>query len=299
MAHCKIMILLLVAMMLLSFAGCGEKNEEKGDDTANDGAMISGTVSSDGWTMDYIRFGKGEKTMVILPGLSLKPICPGGEAVAQAYAMFADEYTVYLFDRRTAPPEDYTIYQMSYDTIYAMDELEIKDSVIFGASQGGMMGIVIAAERPDLASKLILGSTAARASEDMDALIGLWLDYAMKADREGLAAALADYIYSEETLAGYRDYLIQSNLDVTDEELRDFIVYASTLEDMDIRDDAAIIQCPVLILGSENDRVTGAEASRELQEITGGELFLYEEYGHGVYDEAPDFRDRMADFMAK
>jgi hypothetical protein len=29
------------------------------------------------------------------------------------------------------------------------------------------------------------------------------------------------------------------------------------------------------------------------------ELFIYEKYGHSVYDEAPDFREKMLNFLCK
>ena len=39
------------------------------------------------------------------------------------------------------------------------------------------------------------------------------------------------------------------------------------------------------------------EASRELAgRIPGAELVMYEGLGHGLYEEAPDFLDRVAEF---
>ena len=38
-------------------------------------------------------------------------------------------------------------------------------------------------------------------------------------------------------------------------------------------------------------------ASEELSKALGWELFLYDDYWHAVYDEAPDYRDRMLDFL--
>ena len=39
------------------------------------------------------------------------------------------------------------------------------------------------------------------------------------------------------------------------------------------------------------------EASREIAEqIPGCELYIYEDLSHGLYEEAPDFIDRVRDF---
>lgn len=63
--------------------------------------------------MNYIKFGKGNKIMVILPGLSLKPVCNDSEAVINAYKMFEDDFTVYLFDCRSDVDKNYTVYDMA------------------------------------------------------------------------------------------------------------------------------------------------------------------------------------------
>lgn len=66
----------------------------------------------------------------------------------------------------------------------------------------------------------------------------------------------------------------------------------------DCSDALSAIRCPVLVLGSEGDRVVTAESSTQLAEALGCELYLYDgSYGHGVYDEAPDYKQRCLDFL--
>ena len=64
------------------------------------------TLKTDDFSMQYIRFGSGEKSMVILPGLSVQSVMPLAQDVAKAYEIFSEQYTVYLFDRRAELPED-------------------------------------------------------------------------------------------------------------------------------------------------------------------------------------------------
>ena len=60
------------------------------------------------------------------------------------------------------------------------------------------------------------------------------------------------------------------------------------------------IACPTLILGGEEDRVVGAEGSRELHAaIPGSELYLYPGLGHGAFEEAPDFNERIYRFFTE
>ncbi len=52
------------------------------------------------------------------------------------------------------------------------------------------------------------------------------------------------------------------------------------------------IQCPVLVIGSKDDRVLGSKASLLIaNQIPHSELFMYEGYGHAAYDTAPDYRE--------
>jgi hypothetical protein len=53
-----------------------------------------------------------------------------------------------------------------------------------------------------------------------------------------------------------------------------------------------------LALGSEGDRVTTPEGSRQIAEKLGCAIYLYDSsYGHAVYDEAPDYKERILAFF--
>ena len=51
------------------------------------------------------------------------------------------------------------------------------------------------------------------------------------------------------------------------------------------------LECPVLVLGSRDDRVLGGKASEQIAEQLENspdcELVIYEDYGHAAYDLAP------------
>ena len=57
------------------------------------------------------------------------------------------------------------------------------------------------------------------------------------------------------------------------------------------------ISCPTLIIGGKLDQIVTGEASEQLHTlIAHSQLYLYKNYGHGLYEEAPDFLDRIMDF---
>ena len=62
-------------------------------------------------------------------------------------------------------------------------------------------------------------------------------------------------------------------------------------------DELCKITCPTLVIGGKEDRIATGEASEEIAElIPGSMLHMYEGLGHGLYEEAPDFLERIMDF---
>ncbi len=58
------------------------------------------------------------------------------------------------------------------------------------------------------------------------------------------------------------------------------------------------IACHTLIIAGGRDQIVGAEASREIaSQIVGRQLYIYEDLGHGLYEEAKDFSQRILSFL--
>ena len=65
----------------------------------------------------------------------------------------------------------------------------------------------------------------------------------------------------------------------------------------DVRDELSKISCPTLIISGSDDKTVGNDAAGELSDgIAGSELFVYEGLGHGAFEEAKDFYDRVFAF---
>lgn len=248
--------------------------------------------------MDYITFGKGTKTFVIIPGLSIHSVMGLADAVKEAYRIFADDYTVYLFDRPKQLENGITIRELAGETAAAMQALRFEHACILGVSQGGMMAQYIAIDYPELVGSLILGSALSKPNATFEAVGGKWLQLAEQRDERALIESFVDKVYARKTLEQYRDVLISSNLGITEEEYERFVILAKSCFGFNCYDELPKIQCPTLVLGSEGDEVVTAEASRETAEALSCELYLYDKsFGHGVYDEAADYKQRCKDFF--
>lgn len=247
--------------------------------------------------MDYAKFGSGNKNLVIIPGLSIKSVISSANAVAKAYELFCEDFTVYVLDRRNNITKGLTINDMAEDIAKVMQELKISDAYIFGTSQGGMIAQLLAIEHPSLVKKLVLGSSASRLYDKSERLIKSWISLAEEGRIEELCEDFVKKLYSKPFADKYGALIVKMNSDATQSELERFIVLSSACIGFDIRNKLNKIKCPVLVLGAKEDEVLTDTASYETAELLGGELYMYDApYGHAVYDEAEDYKERLMNF---
>ena len=79
-----------------------------------------------------------------------------------------------------------------------------------------------------------------------------------------------------------------------------FFRNAEAILSFDVRDALSKITCPTLIMAGSDDHTVGNDAAVLLQSgIRGSELYIYEGLGHGAYEEAKDFYDRVFEFCSR
>lgn len=259
------------------------------------------TIHSANFSMDYFHFGHGEKTLVILPGLSVQSVMGAADAIAEAYRPIEDKFTVYVFDRRSDLPAAYSVREMARDTAEAFRALGLKQVCLFGASQGGMIALVLAIEYPELVGKMVLGSTSAHVQEVQYRVPEEWIRLAKAGDRAGLYLAFGREIYPSAVFEQYKDALLAAAGTVTDRDLERFVILAEGMKDFDVVKDLDRIQCPVLAIGVFEDGVLDSDATMEIAEKLdvnpNFRLYMYTGYGHAAFDTAPDYKQRILRFF--
>ena len=243
----------------------------------------------------YIRFGIGKKNLVMVAGMSMTGLAGLGAAVSEMYRDYVEEYTVYVFDRRLVLPDDASVRSMAQDTAEAMQALGIEKADVMGASQGGMVALILAIDHPELVHALIPCSSCCYQNEVGKETFSVWSALADQRDGNGIYRNFFARVYTVPNESALAFCLDTS----TAEQCRRFGILARACYNFDCRDELKKIQCPVLVLGSAQDRVLGGASSPDLAERLGCECFIYQDYGHAVYDEAPDFRQRMLNFLHK
>ena len=246
--------------------------------------------------MDYISFGAGKKVLIMIPGLGDGMMTVKGKALpfAWEYRMFAKDFMVYLFSRKNELEEGYSIRDMARDLKIAMDKLGIKKADIMGVSQGGMIAEYMAIDYPEVVNKLILVVTVGRQNECIQSNVKRWIELAEQ-NRYGEAMKdTPEYIQKYRLMLGLLGFFPGPKNKIR------FLRMAKSCVEHSLYEELRKIKAPTLIVGGERDQTVTGEASREIAEqIDNCELYMYAEYGHGLYSEAKDFNQRVYDFLLK
>ena len=144
----------------------------------------NGTVKLNGGTMDYVRFGNGQRVLIMLPGLgdSLRSVRGTALPMAAMYREFGKSFTVYMFSRKSPLPRGYTTRDMARDQAAAMEALGIERAHVFGVSMGGMIAQWLAIDFPEKVDRLVLAVTAAEPNAILTESVGEWTDLARAGD---------------------------------------------------------------------------------------------------------------------
>ncbi len=259
----------------------------------------TGVVKTGSFSMEYAVFGEGAKFFVMLPGVSLHSVILSADSIAAAYEAFGEEYTVYVFERVTDIPEGYTVSDMADDTASALQDLGISGAYVFGASQGGMTAQLLAARYPSLVKKAVLGSTMLKESPFAADCFDGFIKAVHSGDVRAVNRAFFEKIYPEDYLKKYAAAFRLLETQGTKEEMRRFQRELEAMRGFDASREDKNIVCPVLVIGDTSDKILPPEASPELAAHLGAELFMYDGFGHAVYDTAPDYKEKIKEFFAK
>ncbi len=259
----------------------------------------NGSVSIGDTDMDYVSFGKGRDALIMLPGVGDGLTTVKGMAIPMAitYRMFACNYKVYIFSRKNYLPEGYSTRDMARDQAEAMKKLGISKAKVVGISQGGMIAQYLAIDFPELVEKLVLAVTLSKQNEMVREAVTKWIGMAMQGSYKDLMIDTAEKSYSERYLRKYRRLYPLLGKIGKPKDFSRFMIQATSCIGHDAYAELENIICPVLVIGGDNDRIVGVNASYEIADkIKNCELFIYKGLGHAAYEEARDFNKRVQDF---
>jgi 3-oxoadipate enol-lactonase len=151
-----------------------------------------------------------------------------------------------------APPGDYTLAGLASDVLGVLDHVGVAKAVFVGVSIGGQVALQAALDAPQRVAGLVLLDTAARIGDR-----AAWEARRAEVRAEGLAAS-ADAVVGRwfapasrdpSAFRGYRNLLLRT-------PAAGYLGACAALRDADLRDLAAGIAAPALVLCGSEDAAT-------------------------------------------
>ena len=226
-------------------------------------------------------------------------------------ALAAHAQVVYLDLRGTgrsgwSTAEHWTLDTWVDDVAAFCDALELERVAVLGTAIGGVIGLLLAARNPERVERLVLVSTVARYVHARSVAVF---------DRVGGPAAgeVAARYFADPTEANFAEFMrvciplynrrpvepdtiarIELNLALSAHWER------TGAREYDVREDAAHVACPTLVLAGDDDPSTTVAGTEELVEALPVGLVRYECYpetGHGIFRDRPQAADVVRDFL--
>ena len=259
------------------------------------------SVVINGYKNEYFTFSSGKKAMVIIPGLNIKNIMQSKPVIENQYKVFKDEYTVYVLERKDGISSPYSPFDIASDTIEIFEQLGLKDIYLFGSSLGGMISFIIASKRPDLIKKAAVAGTSLDFRGNGSGVISMWIDKARQRKGSELYDEFGKYIYPESFYNKYKDALVEIGKTVTEQEFDKFAYIAEGAIDMDITSCVENIKCPVCAFASDDDKVFGENAIKNIEKAFKDKKdfksIILSGYGHALCDTYPGFPTDLLEFF--
>jgi pimeloyl-ACP methyl ester carboxylesterase len=226
--------------------------------------------------------------------------------------MLAEDAQVVYVDQRGSGRSDWssqehwTLETWVEDLAGLCDALELEQPLLLGTGVGGMVAMLYAARYPDRVSRLVLVSTVARYVHTR---------VIAEFDRLGGPAAgeVAARYFADPTEASFAEYMRVCVPLYTRKPLPPDVVARIAMNtaqaaswdrsgerDFDLREDAANVRCPTLVLAGADDPGAAIAGVEELVEALPRELVRYERFadvGHGVFRDRPEAMSIVREFL--
>ena len=255
--------------------------------------MHISSVNTSKGELRYAECCGGPRNLIVLPGVSVSSVLDSAAAVETVYSVFNGKYTLYLIEYPNEYPEEAEIDYIADIIAEAIGLLGLKNNCLFGASFGGMVGQVLLAEHPELFVSAAFGSSVAKLAEEYPKTIARWHTIALSGDIRTLNLAFYDAVYSDAYQIRYAEAIRNVLENGTETNCRVMAVHTGMMLRADLSAYARKIKTPTLMIGAEVDHVFSPKDVAEAARLMGGKLFLYEGSSHAVFDEEPDFQQRL------
>lgn len=187
------------------------------------------------------------------------------------------------------------------DLIELLDELGVSAATLCGFSHGGRIALATAARHPSRVSRLILTSVGDGEDAYRRTIVRSWREVLRFGGLEAMAWAATPDILGREFVAGiepHLDAMIRATLQRNTSEGLGALLDAMASFPSPV-DDARRVNCPSLLISSDDDRLVSPTSAHRLADALGAETCLIANSGHTSPVERPvEWRSAVVGFAA-
>lgn len=244
----------------------------------------------------YITTGTGNKAIAIFPQIraSFEDIRSAPWAGKLIQRLKIEGCRTFLIGRKKSLPGGYTTRDMAQDYEKVLEK-ETGPCSIIGISLGGLIAQHVAADHPHLTQKLVLAVSGHSIVQQQHAGMELWIKLAKEKKWKTLYLNMAYLMHSAE-----KDEIDQWLSPLLDKPLRnpqpdpsDFIVSMKASMAHNSAEKIKKIKAKTLVIGGINDPLFPPKVLEDTaNRITGSQIHLIHDTGHGAFDEKKKTFDR-------
>lgn len=255
-----------------------------------------GTLNFGDHTMDYAVFGNGDKPLLLIRGLNITRLQGTVPNLIRRYRKYADNFRIYVIDRREPLPEVITDEFIAEDVYEGMKKLGLERVPVIGNSQGGMIAQFLTLNHPESVEKLVLNVTTCTPNPVLKKNVELWEKMTREKGLDYVSDSFMSMMYPPGKEPDPLPEGEELALGTKSHPAEEFIALSRACLTCNTKDRLGEIKCPVLVLGGGKDVIMSSEASVELAKALGTEAIIFEELGHGAYED-PEYQDIVLNFL--
>lgn len=248
---------------------------------------------------NYISFGKGKKSLVVIPGLAMRNSIETPKLLERVFKVFTKEWKVFVIDRPDLIPDGTTNRELGHAYADIMERLGTGPSDVIGVSQGGMIAQYLAIDHPELVSRLVLVSTLSKMNTTATAVFDGWLNMAMADRWDELNYDILSKLYTSSWMEKNRLAIDKYVRICRPDDKERYLKLIRACATGGAYEGLERIKCPIMVFGSNDDKVLTGAASIEIAEKTGCKIRMISGLGHAMYDEMPNFYDMVFEILSK
>lgn len=256
-----------------------------------------GVLSFGDHSMDYAIFGKGTKPLLLIRGLNITRLQGTVPNLIRRYRLYADNFRIYVIDRREPLPEVITDEFLAEDVFEGFRALGLESAPVIGNSQGGMIAQYLTLNHPEIVEKLVLNVTTSTPNPVLKKNVEHWVEVAEEGDLQRISDEFMALTYppGKEPVLEEGEVVVPGN---KTHPAHEFAALAKACLTCETKDRLKEIKCPVLVLGGGKDLIMSPEASVELAKGLGTEAVIFDELGHGAYEDR-EYQELVLKFLTE